>query len=114
MHDESMGGSRQERGKITMNKLDIIIGFVNSILSSGMIEPHNVDIKTIFDLVEEIESEAVDRGYISLKYCPKCQGEIVIVNLTTTGNKQYRASCKCRVESGENIRDLMKRWLLND
>ena len=105
-----MGRCDKERGKTEMNKLDIIIGFINSALMAGK----EIDLVKIFEMVEDIERIAVDRGYISLKFCPRCKDEITIVNLSTTGGGQYRASCKCRSESGTSARDLMKRWLLND
>lgn len=94
-----------------MNKLDLAIQFTSDILRSGICDAVDVNPEVIFKIIEEIEEIAVKKGIINLSHCPTCNKELTIVNLATTGGKQYRVSCDCRSLSGDNLSVIFGEWL---
>jgi hypothetical protein len=86
---------------------EIILNMANSATADELLD----DMEKTFDIVEQIESMAISRGWFFPEECPKCGGKINIIEMNSMTNRMYRIHCDCSDGTGQSKNEAITKWI---
>lgn len=92
-----------------MDKLQLVIEYTRNMLRAGA-DPKEINTSHIYDLIEKIENQGVDRGIIQNIICDLCHEKVVFLDVSTLGDAEFKAHCKCRCGSGKTKILALHEW----
>lgn len=92
-----------------MDQLQLAIEYTRCMLRSGH-KPKEIDISNVYDLIERIQDQGVDRGIITETNCNYCKEKVTLLDTSTLEAKDFTAHCNCRRGHGVSKILALRDW----